>query len=325
MRLRAGAVVPLVILALSASLASAQLPTLPVPVPSGNTPGPASVQLKTALTQVTVSLDKAATVELTVTNTESSTNTPGDTARFISLEVTGAPVGWTPGVSPASFQLKPGQSGKATLTVAVTGGAKDRDIKLTVTAKAWPRGVNSVPVAGPQVDPEALSTVDVAASRADTPVRTLLETVGPYIWVLLLGLVAALVVILSLVAANRRIAVRLLAPEPERAIAPGSRTEFPLVVHNITRRDDTVVLRVPDVPEGWAAFLPTPQLDLEPGRQEPVSVVIIAPKDAQDGARQSFTVCATSAQAPRRPATVVLEAEIVAAVHAPRRRKEKDA
>jgi hypothetical protein len=66
------------------------------------------------------------------------------------------------------------------------------------------------------------------------------------------------------------------------------------------------------VPEGWATFLPTPQLDLAAGHQEEVPVVVIAPKDAAEGTRQSFTVQATSAQAPRRPAAVVLEAEVVA-------------
>jgi hypothetical protein len=287
-------------------LAAAQVPTLPP------TPGAASVDVKAPTDPVSVGLDAPASVIITVSNTEQSTgNAQLDQPRFFGLTAEGAPDGWVASLSPSTLQMKPGESRQATLQLSVSGNAPDREAKVTVTAKAYARGVNAVPVAGPQADPEALASADVNAVRSDTPQRVLLETVGPYLWIFLLVTVAAVVATLSMVAANRRVAVRLSAAEPQRTVAPGARTVFTVLVHNITRRDDTVVLRVPAVPEGWATFLPTPQLDLEAGHQEEVPVVVIAPKDAADGARQPFTLSATSAQAPRRPATVVLEAEVV--------------
>jgi uncharacterized membrane protein len=304
----------LVLVLLLPGLAVAQIP----PPPAVPLPGPASVSVKASSDPVSVSLDAPSTVTVTVANTETPTNSPLDMARFVALSVAGTTEGWTASISPGSFQLKPGESRQATLQFSVSANAPDKQVKVTVTAKAYGRGINSVPVAGPQADPEAMANTDVTAQRADSQQRVLLETVGPYVWILLLAIVAALVIILSLLAANRRVAVRLSASEPQHLVAAGSRTVFPVLVHNITRRDDTVVLRIPNVPEGWATFLPTPQLDLEGGKQEEVPVVIIAPKDAAEGTKQPFTVTATSAQAPRRPATVVLEAEVAAA------RKRKD-
>jgi hypothetical protein len=312
-----GPVLALALLLALPHLAVAQVP----PTPQAPLPGAASVDVKAAQATVTVSLDQATQVTITVTNTEMGTgNSQVDQPRFFAVTVAGMPDGWTASLSPPTFQLKPQESRQATLQVSVSGAAVDKQVRLTVTAKAYARGVNAVPVAGPTADPEALANTDVVAARADNPQRVLLETVGPYVWILLLALVAALVIILSLVAANRRVAVRLSAAEPQRTVAPGARAVFPVLVHNITRRDDTVVLRVANVPEGWATFLPTPQLDLEAGHQEEVPVVVIAPKEAAEGTRQPFTVQATSAQAPRRPATVALEAEVVA----PRKGKAKE-
>lgn len=315
MRAPLGLLLALALLSALPGPAAAQVPTVPIP-------GAASVEVTAAAEPVQLSLDAPASVTVTVSNTESATgNAQLDQPRLIALTVAGAPEGWTASLSPATFQMRPGESRQATLQVAVSGAAADRTAKLTVTAKAYARGVDAVPVAGPAADPEAQDSAAVSLVRSDSPQRVLLETAGPYAWILLAALVAALVVILSMVAANRRVAVRLSAAEPQRLVAPGARTVFPVLVHNITRRDDTVVLRVPGVPEGWGTFLPTPQVDLRAGQQEEVPVVVIAPKEAVEGTRQPFTVVATSALAPRRPASVVVEAEVAA----PRRGKAKDA
>jgi hypothetical protein len=296
----------LVLLLLLPAAALAQVPQVPLP-------GAASVDVKAQGDALQVGLDAPAKVTLVVTNTEAASPAAQlDLPRTIGVSVEGAPDGWTAALDLASLQLKPQESRQVTLQVSVSADAVEATAHLIVTAKAYARGVNAVPLAGPNVDPEAIAHADVQATRADSPQRVLLETVGPYVWLLLLALVAALVIILTLVAANRRVAVRLSASEPQHTVVPGNRAVFPVLVHNITRRDDTIVLRVPNVAEGWATFLPTPQLDLEAGHQEEVPVVVIAPKDVAVGTRQPFTVTATSAQAPKRPASVVLEAEVVA-------------
>ena len=305
-RASAGLAALLLLLLLLPAAASAQVPQVPLP-------GAAAVDVKAEAATFKVSLDQPSTDKLTVTNTEQSTGSPQlDQPRTIGLTVEGAPAGWTTALDLAALQLKPGESREVMLQVSVSGSATEKTANLIVTAKAYARGVNQVPVAGSNVDPEAIAHANIEVTRVDAPQRALVETVGPYLWLLLLALVAALVVILSMVAANRRVAVRLSAAEPQHTVVAGSRTVFPVMVHNITRRDDTVVLRVPNVPEGWATFLPTPQLDLVAGHQEEIPVVVIAPKDAPEGTRQPFTVSALSVQAPRRPATVVVEAEVVA-------------
>lgn len=295
--------------------ASAQVPPLPTGPPTGPTlppaPGAASVEVRAAAQSLQVSLDKAGTTQVTVTNTANPTGVDAfDRPRLVVLGLSDAPTGWTGHLSRTEFQLKPGESGKADLTVAVAGSAQADKASVTVTARLYPIGVNSVPVAGPQADPEATAATVVEAVRADSVTRDVLETVGSYIWVVLLGLVAAVVLALSILASNRRVAVRLSSPEAEQPVAAGGRAAFPLRVHNITRQADTVFLRAHPLPEGWAAYLPTPQVDLEPGQQEEVSVVVIAPKEAGEGAQQAVDVTATSSLAPRRPATMRFEAKV---------------
>lgn len=308
----------LVAMALLGPLAAAQVPTLPpappMPIPTGQ-PGGTAVEVKAARQDVQVSLDQEGIVEVQVMNTGNPTGTPLDRARKVSLSLSNPPAGWNARLSQTEFDLGPGQSGKSTLTISVSANAPETAATLTVTARMYALGVNEVPVAGPQADPESTAATVVKGMRTDSVTRDILETVGPYIWVVLLGLVAAVVLALSILASNRRVAVRLSSPEAQQALAPGARATFPLRVHNITRQPDTVFLRASPLPEGWAAYLPTPQLDLDGGQQEEVSIVVISPKDAVDGAHQAVDVTATSSLAPRRPATMRLDARV-----APRRK-----
>lgn len=301
--------IPLLVLFSLAGAATAQVPTLPA-----SPPGEAGVEVKASQAQVVVSLDRGADVEVTVTNTGRPSNIPAfDRPRTVTLALSQMPAGWQASApQPAELKLGPGASGTAKFTISVSGEAQEEAASVTVTAKMYALGVDQVPVAGPQADPEATAATVVKATRTDSVTRDVLETVGPYIWVVLLGFVAAVVLALSLMAANRRVAVRLSSPEAEQAIQAGGRGAFPLRVHNITRQADTVFLRASPLPEGWAAYLPTPQLDLDPGQQEEVSVVVIPPKEADAGATQSVDVTATSALAPRRPATMRFEATVAA-------------
>ena len=303
----------LLVFALALPWAGAQVPPLPTEPPGTPGPGAAGVEVKAASQSLEVSIDTAGTTQVTVTNTGSPTGVDAfDRARLVTLAVADPPAGWNARLSQTEFHLKPGESGRAQLTVTVVAAAEAKEAGVTVNAKMFALGVSSVPVAGPQADPESTAATVVQAKRTDSVTREVLETVGPYIWVVLLGLVAAVVLALSILASNRRVAVRLSSPEAEQSITAGGRAAFPLRVHNITRQPDTVFLRAAPLPEGWAAYLPTPQLDLEAGQQEEVSVVVISPKEAGEGAEQSVDVTATSSIAPRRPATMRFEAKVAA-------------
>jgi hypothetical protein len=256
------------------------------------------------------SLDEPAVVEVTVTNTAAPSGVEAlDRPRLVTLSTGDGPAGWTARVAPSEFRLAPGQSAKATLTVSVSASAAET-ASLTVTARMYPLGVNTLPIVGPEADPESTAAASLKATRVDSVTRDVLESLGPYVWVVLLGFVAAVVLALSILAANRRIAVRLSSAETAGKVPQGGRSSFPLRVHNITRQADTVFLRVNPLPEGWNAYLPTPQLELQGGQQEEVSVFVVAPKGAEEGTHLTVDVTATSSLAPRRPATVRFEATV---------------
>lgn len=312
------ALLTLALLAALAAPAQAQgpslppLPPLPPPPPAPPPPSSAGVDVKAADATLEVTLDGPVSTEIVVTHTGTPTGTPADQPRTVTIARSDLPAGWEASLSPTEFRMAPGDSRKATLTVTLTPSAQDREATVTVTAKMFAQGINQVPVGGSQLDPESTAATVVQATRGDSVTRDVLETVGPYIWVVLLGLVAAVVLAMSLVAANRRVAVRLSSPEAEQAVSAGGRGSFLLRVHNITRQPDTVFLRAAPLPEGWAAYLPTPQVDLDAGQQEEVSVVVIPPKEAEAGAHQAVDVTATSSLAPRRPATMRFEATVAA-------------
>ncbi|MEA3189628.1 MAG: hypothetical protein QOD77_210 [Thermoplasmata archaeon] len=292
--------------------AAAQVPPIPpLPPPPGGSAS-AGVEVRMDRAQVTVSLDESAVVELTVTNTGTPTGTPLDQPRTVVLDVVGETNGWTASIDPTTLVLNPGQSLKARVTVGVSAQAQATVADLNVTARMYPAGVGVVPGVGPAVDPEATDTAPLRATRDDSAVRNLLEQTGPYLWVVLLGLLAAVVVLSSVLAANRRVAVRIASPAAHLDIAPGGRVALPVTVSNITKREDTVVLRAVCKAEGWATFLPTPQVDLDGGQEEELSVIVIAPKDARPEERAMVEVVAVSAQAPRRPAKLQFEATVAA-------------
>jgi hypothetical protein len=272
--------------------------------------GPAAAQLdggvdlRAQSARLEVSVDQPSTTELSVAHTGSPSGTGLDPARRVALAVTGLPSGWTASVDPPTFDLTPGQAAKATLRVAVSTGAPAESGTLRITARMYPG--TALPGVGSPADPEATDSVEVQVVRVDGPNRVFIETVGPYAWVLLLAVVACVVVVVSLTAANRRVAVRIAADDTEAAAQPGGRAAFTVAVQNITRRDDTVLLRIAPLPEGWAGFLPEPQLDLQGGERAEAKVVVIPPKGTGPGTRQAVTVSATSLQAPRRPASVGL-------------------
>ena len=85
---------------------------------------------------------------------------------------------------------------------------------------------------------------------------------------------------------------------------PGGRVVFPFKVEGLARHEDSALLQVSAVQEGWAAFLPVPEVRLAPGQVQEMTLVVIAPKAAADGARQAVLISGTSAKAPRGAANL---------------------
>ena len=92
--------------------------------------------------------------------------------------------------------------------------------------------------------------------------RNVIEAVGPWIYLILLLLVAAVLVAVGLSVAARRTLVRLVSDARELPVPPGGRVSFPFRAEGLAREQDTLLLQVSAVQEGWAAFLPVPELVL---------------------------------------------------------------
>jgi hypothetical protein len=302
-----------------AGLASALLVALCLlaPVALAQAPSPAAAVDISGTEVGTVRVEQPSTFTFTVRN--NGTAPPGteeQAAADVTVVVEGVPAGWTVSVDPPSFRLAPGASQAVKVQVQVSTEAEATEAALTVRAVlVAPLGVLE-DILGQEVPGASQTATDTAPLRitVDTSLtRAVLETLGPWVYALLLLLVAAVLVAIIVTVSSRRAQVRLTAETREKTVAPGGKVAFDIRVEGLARDADTVLLQVSAVPEGWAAFLPVPELQLEPGQSQDVGLVVIAPATAEQGSRQAVLVSATSAKAPKGVATV----EFVAIVQGP--------
>ena len=300
MRVRVLAVVSLLAYALlaAASPAAAQVP------PS---PGAAAVTVQFADESGKVSLDDGASFDATVTNAGQASGTPIDDQNRadVTLVVTGAPAGWNVAVAPSSIELGPGESAqvRVQVTLAAEAEADAAELILTATLTSPLEGLD--PLLGPGGASQTATANDsLRVTRDDSVTRDILEAVGPWIYAILLLLVAAVLVAVGISVASRRALVRLASDARELPVPPGGRVVFPFKVEALAKQPDTVLLQVSAVQEGWAAFLPTPEMQMDPGQLEELTLVVIAPRGAADGTRQAVLVSATSAKAPKGAANL---------------------
>jgi uncharacterized membrane protein len=287
-----------------------------------------SVTIQGAETEGTVTVEEERLFSFTVTNTGLASGTPLDEQNDgdVTVTVTGLPAGWTASANPGSFRLAPGASQEVQVQVQVAASAKDREAQLTIAVEMLsPLGrldpvLGQIP--GATQRSNASATLDLTVQESFT--RNVLEAVGPWIYAIVLLLVAASVVAIGLVVAARRSLVRLATDRSELPLPPGGKVAFAFQAETKARDPDNVLLRVSAVPEGWAAFLPVPELTLAPGVAQELSLVVIAPRDAAQGTRQAILVKATSSKAPKGAATLELTAVVEGVEElpsAPRRRK----
>lgn len=264
-------------LLLAIAAASAQVPPSPVA---------AAVSLE-APAAARISTDEPVRIEVTVRNDVEPTDSPLDTEREIRLEVTGAPDGWAAQLSPSLFQLAPGATGKATLTVLVGAGAEADEVRLLLTARMAPFGLGAVPTVGPAADPEATDQATVVVTREDEPVREFVEAVGPPAIVGGLALLAVLVVVFAMAAYRRRSTLRIDVEPAEIVVRPGTSTTLRVTVRNTGGRSERILLDG-GVAAGWEAEIPQHALALEPGAEAVVEVTLAASRRA--GASQLVLV-----------------------------------
>jgi hypothetical protein len=301
---RLSAIVLVTLLALAAP-ALAQLP----PAPSGSPVVTVAFEDEAGK----VSLDDGAVFKATVTNGGTPSGTPVDDSNTgeVTLVVTGAPEGWIVSVTPQSFDLRPGQAQPVEVHVSLEASAVEKaaDLVLTATMSSQLEGLE--PILGQGATQTATASDGIRVTRNDSVTRDVLEAVGPWIYAILLLLVAAVLVAVAISLASRRALVRLSSDTRELTVPPGGRVAFPFRIEGLAKQDDAVLLQVSAVQEGWAAFLPVPEIMLVPGQSQDMTLVVISPKNAADGARQAVLVSATSAKAPKGAANL----EFIATIH----------
>lgn len=254
-----------------------------------------------------VSIDGAAEFDVTVTNQGTAFPVGNEaSAADVALKVTGAPEGWTATISPSSFSLQNGQSRTdIRLRVSVSADATERTAQLTVTAELDSPLEGLDPITGPTGNSQRATATDtVEVTWKDSITRDVLETLGPWIYAVLLLLVAAVLVAIGLTVATRRSLVQLSSTMRELTVPAGGRAVFSLQAEGLGKQANNVLLQVSTVPEGWAAFLPTPELTLQPGETKDLTLVVIAAKQAAIGTRQAVLVSATTAKAPKASANL---------------------
>ncbi|MFA5942851.1 MAG: NEW3 domain-containing protein [Candidatus Thermoplasmatota archaeon] len=274
----------------------------------------------------TVSVDQV-TFEFTVKN--NSPLVPGieqQSKADVAVTIDGIPAGWTVSAEPSSFELAPGASQAVKIKVQVAPDADSKEAALTVIAVLVSplEGLDPILGQNPQTAQTATDSAPLRIEVRNSLTRNVMETLGPWIYVVLLLLVAAVLVAVILTVSARRALVRLASDTRELSVVPGGKVAFPFRIEGLARDTDTVLLAVSAVQEGWAAFLPVPELVLEPGQAQELSLVIIAPHDAAQGTRQAVLVTATSAKAPKGAANlefIALVEGVADVPTAPRRAK----
>lgn len=286
-----------------------------------------SVSVEAAQPEGTVTVEKTRSFTVVVRNTSQSTPLDAQNRGDVNIILGGVPEGWTVSANPANFEVAPGDAVDVEIQVSVATDASAQSADITVTAEMYSplRGLDPLLGNVPGATQRSTDNATLSLTVDESLTRDVLEALGPWIYAVLLLLVAAVVVAVGITVAARRTLVRLASDTREMTVAPGGKVAFPFRAEGLAREADTVLLQVSAVQEGWAAFLPVPELTLEPGQAQELQLIVIAPRDALQGTRQGVLVSATSAKAPKGAATVefvaVVEGLEETAEPAPRRRK----
>lgn len=284
-----------------------------VPLAAAQAPQGSGVAVTSETSEVTVSIERSTNVVVTVAHTAGDEAPLLPDRRFF-VQVEDLPEGWQASAEPAMLTIAAGESKTSTVRISVTADADAQSAAVRVVATMQPLGFSGSPLTGSQADPEASDSVTIEAQRQESFTRTVLESLDPWIYLLFLALLLAIVVAVKFAVdrRGRQTRLRLAASATEVTVRPGGRASVPIHVENAGREEDTVLFQVSVVEEGWAAFLPLTDIQLKGGQREDVNLVIVAPDDAKTGHVQAVLVSAQSARTAGRPENVTIEARVQA-------------
>ncbi len=130
-------------------------------------------------------------------------------------------------------------------------------------------------------------------------------------WFLVLASVSALtigVIILGIRRLRRGVAVTCASPE--RLVAPGKSAKFEIVVNNRRGKPQRFELAALGIPPAWQAHLALDEVDLEPGEEKTLWVLIKAPPNAHAGDEATVTLRLQNLVGSREGASTVVKARV---------------
>lgn len=204
------------------------------------------------------------------------------------------PSGWTVDVTPASFPLNGSETREAQVTATpADADPDDSPFQLAISSDlvCSAGGLGSPGSASDEEEVElqlqgAPSSSGGPDGGASGPVSG-----GPGMGLVVLGSVAVLSVVGYPVVRRRTQAhAEASTPGSVQRIPPGSGGSFPVVVRNAGGKAGVFELELEGLPADWSGFLALPSLELEPGEEETVQVLVRPPDDAGSADRAMVRV-----------------------------------
>lgn len=242
----------------------------------------------------TIQTDAPTSFMLTVTNNAAATGTPLDLPTEIKLELDSAPTSWVVEISPAILEVMPGQSATSTVTISSAPGSAAAG---AVTIRGFAN--NGI---GP-LTTEGADSATIELTNVDNATTDLLNTLGPWVWVLLALLILTIILVIVMWAQSNKKIVKLSTDNPTIKGTPGGKLTVPITVRNLTNKHSNILFDVSESSGQWAAFMLSPELELRSHAVGEAQFVAIIPQQ-NPGEKAVYTITAQSSAGPKQTASL---------------------
>lgn len=224
---------------------------------------------------------------------ENANGPPVDVVR--ATVTTTAPAGWS--ATAAQRELTLGPRNVSVDVLAITAptrgaGAPSGNITLLVTFVCTTGAI--------QTSASTSSTLEVRIEEFSAP------------WPIVLTGFLALIVGVTLLGVRRlRRGVALTPTQPERPVEPGKSVKFTLLIENRRGKPQKLKFAPGPIPAGWSIHLALSEVDLEPGEEKSLWVILRAPATATPGEEVSVDLRLDSPRGgPRDGAVATIKARV---------------
>lgn len=185
-----------------------------------------------------------------------------------------------------------GATAKLVFTLAADSSATQKaTFNVAVSGTCAPPGNLACP--GNACDAPSANTSGVIplAAAGGVQVPSFLKDLNVPIEYIIVGALAlAALLALPFLLRARSGGLRAACPEPLKLLRPGRGASFPLELRNTAAGEMTARFELSRVPEGWAAFLPVPDVQLAPKEARSLWLMVRAPPTARTGDKTDIEI-----------------------------------